>query len=206
MAKKDGVGNGSHVAARARRADARHNRELLIAAARATFAEAGPDASLNEIARRAGVGPGTLYRHFPNRHALLTAVLRSRVETLCAHAERLVTSAQAPDPDDALAEWTAAFLAHARDNQGLGGALMMEGPDSLGIDCHRMIREAATSVLDRAQRAGTARPDLTADDLLRFVTGIALATARSPADDAQPDRLLALTLDAVHAGPGGARG
>ncbi|MYW00848.1 TetR/AcrR family transcriptional regulator [Streptomyces sp. SID3343] len=215
MAKNDGGGDGPGAVASPRRADARHNRELLVAAARETFAAAGPDASLNEIARRAGVGPGTLYRHFPTRHALLTAVLRSRIESLCAHAERLSTSGDAGDardPDDAggadgaLAEWMAAFLAHARANQGLGSALMLDGPDALGIDCHRMIQDAAAGVLERAQRWGTARPDVTADDLLRLVTGIALSTARSPGDDAQPDRLLALALDAVHGERGGARG
>ncbi|MFD0664399.1 helix-turn-helix domain-containing protein [Thermocatellispora tengchongensis] len=74
---------------RPRRADARRNYELLLAAATAVIAEEGPDASLNEIARRAGVGPGTLYRHFPTRDALLAAVFQGRLAALCARAEEL---------------------------------------------------------------------------------------------------------------------
>ncbi|MFI0984080.1 TetR/AcrR family transcriptional regulator [Streptomyces exfoliatus] len=180
-----------------RRTDARLNRERLTAVAREVFAEAGPGASLNAIARRAGVGPGTLYRHFPNRQALLTAVLKDRIETLCGQAETLAASHSA---DDALARWLRAFLAHARLNHGMGSALMVEEPGVPGLDCHRLILDAATGLLDRAQRHGTARPDLTADDLLQLVVGVALSTSHDE-DTARPDRLLALILDATHATP-----
>ncbi|MFF7443135.1 TetR/AcrR family transcriptional regulator [Streptomyces sp. NPDC008122] len=183
-------------AGHARRTDARANRERLLAAAAEVFAEAGPGASLNEIARRAGVGPGTLYRHFPNRPALLTALLRDRIETLCARAEALRA---ADSPDDALAEWLGAFLTHARVNQGMGGALLVEEAAGSGPDCHRLILDAATGLLTRAQRHGSARADLTAEDLLQLVVGIALSTARDE-HSGQPDRLLALVVDAVHAG------
>ncbi|MBB4981636.1 TetR/AcrR family transcriptional regulator [Streptomyces nymphaeiformis] len=185
-------------AGHARRTDARANRERLLAAAAEVFAEAGPGASLNEIARRAGVGPGTLYRHFPNRPALLTALLRDRIETLCARAEALRA---ADSPDDALAEWLGAFLTHARVNQGMGGALLVEEAAGSGLDCHRLILDAATGLLARAQRHGSARADLTAEDLLQLVVGIALSTARDE-HSGQPDRLLALVVDAVHAGRG----
>ncbi|MEU2658287.1 helix-turn-helix domain-containing protein [Streptomyces sp. NPDC007325] len=181
-----------------RRADARLNRERLVAAARDVFAASGPGASLNEIARRAGVGPGTLYRHFPHRSALLAAVLADRIETLGAHAERLLAS---EDADDALARWLRAFLAHARVNQGMGGALLVESPDaSLGFDCHRRILDMATGLLDRAQRHGTVRADLSADDLLQLVIGIALSTAHTERAE-QPELLLDLVLDAAHAAP-----
>ncbi|WP_369148930.1 TetR/AcrR family transcriptional regulator [Streptomyces sp. R44] len=180
-----------------RRTDARLNRERLVAAAREVFAEAGPGASLNEIARRAGVGPGTLYRHFPHRSALLTAVLGDRIETLGAHAERLLASENA---DDALAEWLRAFLTHARVNQGMGSALLMESAGQLGFDCHRRIQDMAAGLLSRAQQHGTARVDLTADDLLQLVVGIALSTARSERSG-QPELLLDLVLDAVHGAP-----
>ncbi|KAB2341014.1 TetR/AcrR family transcriptional regulator [Actinomadura rudentiformis] len=176
------------------RADARRNRERLVTAARETFAEEGPDASLNEIARRAGVGPGTLYRHFPNRESLLTAVLRDRVVTLCGRADELVESAS---PDEAFSAWLRAFLRHARTDHGLTGYLMIEKPPDLGFDCHQAIRDAAAQVLERAQREGSVRADLTAGDLLQLITGIALATA---ADDAQADRLLAVVLDGFHSG------
>lgn len=183
-------------AARVLRADARRNRERVVAAAHEVFAESGPEASLNEIARRADVGPGTLYRHFPTRQALLTAVLADRVETLCRRADEL--SAAGP-PDHALAEWLRAFLVHARSNQGLGSALLVAEPGGPGIDCHGRITDAVTGLLAAAQRSGAARADLAPGDLLQLVVGIALVTTH--ADDAdQPDRLLALVLDAVRVG------
>ncbi|MCX4825717.1 TetR/AcrR family transcriptional regulator [Streptomyces sp. NBC_01142] len=107
----------------ARRTDARLNRARLLAAAQEVFAEAGPEASLNEIARRADIGPGTLYRHFPHRTALLSAVLSDRIEALCGQAEKLLSSDSA---DDAPAQWLRAFLAHARVNHGMGGAMLVD--------------------------------------------------------------------------------
>ncbi|MFE0104007.1 TetR/AcrR family transcriptional regulator [Streptomyces sp. NPDC059009] len=190
--------------ARPPRADARRNRERIVAVARDAFAELGPDASLNEIARRAGVGPGTLYRHFPHRSALLTAVLKDRIETLCARADELLSPTSPLSPDEALADWLSAFLAHARVNQGMGGALVLEKtatPDALGFDCHQRILETAAGLLTRAQQQGTARPDLTPGDLVQLVVGIALSTTRGTSDTEQPDRLLGLVLNAVHAHP-----
>ncbi|MEV7196245.1 TetR family transcriptional regulator [Streptomyces sp. NPDC093510] len=184
-------------AGRAERTDALRNREHLLIAAYEVFTESGPAASLNEIARRAGVGPGTLYRHFPNRQTLLTAVLRDRIQALCAHAEELRTSDSA---DDALAEWLDAFLAHARANHGMGSALMINEPGTPDLDCHRLILDAAAGLLTRAQYQGTARADVTADDLTQLITGIALSTARDE-DAGSARRLLALMLDAVHAAP-----
>ncbi|NUS53351.1 MAG: TetR/AcrR family transcriptional regulator [Streptomycetaceae bacterium] len=204
------VGNDGEPAT-ARRADARLNRERLLTAAREVFAESGPDASLNEVARRAGVGPGTLYRHFPNRQALVAAVIRERVDILCAHAARLAVSDGGPTggsgpereaANAALAEWLTAFVAHARLNQGLGAAAMDAHDAQFGAECHRRIADAAGSVLARAQREGTARADVTVDDLVRLVVGVALSPAQSAdaaADEAQTARLLALVLDGVHA-------
>ncbi|GAA0955587.1 TetR/AcrR family transcriptional regulator [Actinocorallia libanotica] len=181
-----------------KRADARRNRERLLAAARETFAEEGPDASLNEIARRAGVGPGTLYRHFPTRQALQSAVLADRIARLRAQADDLTATAS---PHEALTTWLHAFLAHARGDHGLTGSLLT-APLDPGFDCHAAIREAAENVLSRAQHAGTARPDVSADDLIRLTVGIALSTGQGDADPARPDRLLALVLDAVRTPPG----
>ncbi|MBL7495951.1 TetR/AcrR family transcriptional regulator [Frankia sp. CNm7] len=184
---------GQAPAQRLQRTDARRNRQRLLAVAREAFDEAGPDASLVEIARRAGVGQGTLYRHFPTRTALVRAVLADRIETLCRQAAELAATHGA---DDALAAWLRLFLTHARVNQGLAGAFMTEGPEAVGVDCHQTILGTAADLLGRAQRTGTARPDLSPDDLIQLVVGIALATARG--DDAdQADRLLALALDAV---------
>ncbi|MFF2659706.1 TetR/AcrR family transcriptional regulator [Kitasatospora sp. NPDC058032] len=179
------------------RTDARRNHERLLAAAQEAFAETGAEASLNDIARRAGVGPGTLYRHFPTRAALLAAVLEERVERLCARADELTATRPA---DQALAEWLRAFITHARTHHGLGGALLLEASDAPDADCHRRIEDAAAAVLTRAQRNGTARPDLAADDLLQLALGIALTTtAPEPDHEARADRLLALALDGVHA-------
>ncbi|MFJ6614107.1 TetR/AcrR family transcriptional regulator [Streptomyces sp. NPDC091289] len=194
---------------RPRRADARLNRERLVSAAQEVFAESGPEASLNEIARRAGVGPGTLYRHFPNRPALLAAVLRERIAVLCARADEL--GATEP-PDAALTAWLHAFLVHAQVNQGLAGAHLVEEQGKQGkqeeqgsgdaggglVDCHRLILDAASGLLARAQADGTARGDLTPDDLVRLVVGIALSTTHSR-DAGQPGRLLSLVLDATYA-------
>ncbi|WP_131742397.1 TetR/AcrR family transcriptional regulator [Actinomadura roseirufa] len=180
-------------ATRPRRADARRNRERVLAAARETFAADGPDASLNEIARRAGVGPGTLYRHFPTRGALQAAVITDRVARLRARADELVAAAS---PGDALAAWIEVFLAHARSDHGLGGAVLTE-PVETGVDCHAAVHEAARTVLGHAQRAGAARPDAHAADLVRLVTGIALSAGPGDPDPAQTARLLGLVMDAL---------
>lgn len=175
------------------RADARRNYARVVAAAHEVFAAEGPEASLNEIARRADVGPGTLYRHFPSRRSLQIAVLRDRIEALCGRGDELLA---ADAPDDALAEWLRAFLAHARSNQGLGGAVMTAEPDELGFDCHQRIRDTAAALLANAQRSGAARTDLSPGDLLQLVVGIAMVTTHT--DDAeQSDWLLGLVLDAV---------
>lgn len=188
-------------AARQPRADALRNRERIVAAAREAYAEAGPEASLNEIARRSGVGPGTLYRHFPSRAALLTAVLKDRIDALCGRAEELIAADSTHSADEALDDWLRAFLAHARVHHGLGGALMveeLEAPDGLGFDCHQRIRDTATSLLTRAQNEGTARKDLLPADMVQLVVGIALSAPGSTTDPDQPDRLLTLALDAIH--------
>lgn len=198
-----GAGNGAGTgtgtgAARQPRADAIRNRERIVAAAREAYAEAGPEASLNEIARRAGVGPGTLYRHFPHRGALLTAVLKDRVDALCGRAEELLAANPA---DDALDAWLRAFLAHARVNQGLGGALLVEESgtaDALGFDCHQRIHDTAAGLLTRAQAEGTARTDVLPGDMVQLVVGIALSTPHDTSDPEQPGRLLDLALDAIH--------
>lgn len=195
------LATGPIATGRPARADAVRNRERIVTAAREAFAEAGPEASLNEIARRAGVGPGTLYRHFSGRAGLLAAVLKERIDTLCTRAQELLAADSA---GAALAEWLRAFLDHARVNQGLGGALMLEeleATGALGSDCHQRIHDAAGALLTRAQDSGAARHDLSPADLLQLVVGVALSTTHkqtSPAGDPeQPERLLALILDAT---------
>src|SRR5436305_2274253 len=104
-------------ATKAMRADAQRNRDALLEAAAAAFTEHGPEASLEEVARRAGVGIGTLYRHFPTREALVEAAYRRGFETLCDQADQF---AQALPPADALEAWMQAFVDYAATKRGLG--------------------------------------------------------------------------------------
>ncbi|WP_424535940.1 TetR/AcrR family transcriptional regulator [Sphaerisporangium viridialbum] len=171
------------------RADARRNRDHLVTVATSVFAEEGPEASLNEIARRAGVGPGTLYRHFPTRQELLVAVFKDRVTTLCAKAETLAAGSP---PGEALTGWLHALLAHALTDRGLGTTMMSAGPVS-GFDCSALMRSAADGLLTTARDAGAVRPDLELDDLFEIVTGLALATG----DLGRATRLLSLALDGL---------
>jgi AcrR family transcriptional regulator len=169
----------------------------LIAVAREAFAERGADASLDDIARRAGVGPGTLYRHFPTRMALMEAVYRDGVEALCAEARGLLSS---PSPGDALADWLRSFLAYVATKRGLAKALTAMAGDEkppFFAAYHDMIGEAGAGLLARAQEAGEVRPDLQIWDLLKLVSGIAMSCEQAPDCDLMADRLLTLVMDGV---------
>jgi AcrR family transcriptional regulator len=176
------------------RADARRNYDLLVTAAMAVVAEEGPDASLNEIARRAGVGPGTLYRHFPTRDALLAAVFEGRLVKLCARAEELD---EAMPPGEALVAWLRSLVTHAMTDRGLG-ARMMLSTSTAGVDCWAMLRGAAERLLHPAQRAGCVRGDVDFADRVELTAGIAQVAA----DPGRADRLLTLTLDGLRRSEG----
>lgn len=173
------------------RADARRNHDRLLAEARTVFAEHGTDASLEDVARRAGVGIGTLYRHFPNRHALMSAVFEDSVRELLARATDLQT---AVDPCQALLTWLREVVAHAAAYRGLSRALMSATPTSALSRCGNPMREAGNALLTRAQNAGTVRADVQITDLLQLTHAIALAAEESPGDPDLADRLLELTL------------
>jgi AcrR family transcriptional regulator len=182
------------------RADARDNRERVLRAARAVFAEHGAQASLNKIAQRAGVGPGTLYRHFPTLPALLVAIIGDDVEALCARGRALLTH---PSPDDALRIWLRDVAVHATSMRGLVGAQMAAtaGAESALAGCHDAIRATGASLLARAQRDGTAPGGTDIADLLTLVGAIAWASEQSPGDTDLLDRLLTLAtggLRTVH--------
>jgi AcrR family transcriptional regulator len=182
---------------RTMRADAQRNYQRLLSAASATFAEhSADDASLEEIARRAGVGIGTLYRHFPNRQALLEAVYADQVNALRGRAEEL---SQAADADEALAEWLRALIGFSRTKRSLTSALLatLDKDSELLTSCSRLLRESAATLLGRAQQAGAMRADADAKDLLRLVHAISMAVEREPADAGQADRLLGLVLDGL---------
>jgi AcrR family transcriptional regulator len=183
------------------RADAQRNYQRLLRAAHEAFVDHGADdVSLEEIARRAGVGIGTLYRHFPTRQALLEAVYRDQVDALHAKAVELLQSAS---PDEALASWLHAMLDFGRTKHSLASAVLatMDSDSELLSSGGAVLRESATALLTRAQQAGTVRADASASDLLRLVHAISMAISRPPADDGQADRLLGLVVDGLRPQP-----
>ncbi|WHM36970.1 TetR/AcrR family transcriptional regulator [Streptomyces sp. BPTC-684] len=175
------------------RADARRNYERLLGVARSAFAEHGTDASLEDVAKRAGVGIGTLYRHFPNRHALMNAIFQSEVDVLLARSRELLDAEQ---PCTALVEWLRAIITHTGEYRGVARALMSASHDdsSALAQCSVPMREAGSALLERAQLAGSVRVDVTIGDLLQLTNAIALAAEQAPDDPELADRLLALTL------------
>ncbi len=187
------------------RADARRSRAKLIEAATVAFAENGADAPLEDIARRAGVGIGTLYRHFPTRTDLQAGVYRNQVDAVCATADELTGTVS---PEQAFAGSVRAIAGYLITKRGLAKALI----DSLGRDselisaCSRRMSDTLDRLLGYAQEAGAVRPDVSARDVLRLVHGIVMACERSPEDT---DRLLDVMLDGLRArdrsGPAGQR-
>jgi AcrR family transcriptional regulator len=187
------------------RADARRNYDRLLAAASATVAEQGAEASMEEIARRAGLGSTTLHRHFPTRQALLEAVFHDRIDALCTRARDLLTH---PDPEAALNTWLRAFVTHAATQRGLAAALVTSAssePPQSGGDCRTMIRAAGEELLARAQRAGSARPDIAIADLLKLVNAIALITEQESDGVDQADQLLAIVVNGIRSAGSRAR-
>ncbi|WP_405478841.1 TetR/AcrR family transcriptional regulator [Streptomyces sp. NBC_00009] len=181
------------------RADARRNYERLLAEARTAFAEHGTGASLEDVARRAGVGIGTLYRHFPNRHALMSAVFEDAVSDLLARSRALLAD---PQPCSALVAWLRDIITHAGEYRGLSRALMSASHDASSAlsRCSTPMREAGQALLSRAQRAGAVRADVSIGDLLQLTNAIALAAEETPDDPELADRLLRLTLRGITAG------
>lgn len=154
------------------RADATKNHDHLLVVAGAVVTEQGADASLRDIARRAGVGLGTLYRHFPTREALLEALLRASFDELATQAAELETW---DSTEDALVAWLHDCVACAHEYSGVVRLLVaaMEDPDSaLHASCVGM-RAAGTQLLARAQAAGTARGDIDGADLFALVGALA---------------------------------
>ena len=180
------------------RADARRNRSLVLEAARATFAAEGSDASLDEIARRAGVGAGTVYRHFPTKEALFEAVVLDRIGELIDEAHALSDD---PDPGRAFSSFVELL---ARE-----GALKRDLVETLGSDgIHLQLGEAPIvrvlidvlgELLGRAQRAGAVRGDIGVNDVMALLTGAAYAICHSRSDDEQTRRLLAIMHDGLRA-------
>jgi AcrR family transcriptional regulator len=181
---------------RSLRADARRNRERLIEVGRDAFAEHGADAPMDDIARRAGVGAGTLYRHFPTRDALLLAVYRSDIETIAGRAR--VLGDELP-PMDALTAWLREQLDYISHRHGVGAAIKkMLASETETLDyCRDTMRAAIRGLLERAQRAGQVRPDADPVTVLRLVHAVGLASETAPE---QAELMLGIVVDGLRAG------
>jgi AcrR family transcriptional regulator len=188
---------------RPQRADARRNRDLLLVAAAEVYGERGVDASLEEIARRANVGIGTLYRHFPTRDALTEAVYRREVSLLCDGVDDLIANNAG---DAALAQWMRRFAGYVAKKKGMAMALKsVLGADSeLFTHSHQRIRTAIGTLITAATEAGTIRDDVEPDDLLRAMGGICMATD-SPDWADRTTRLVDLLVDGLRYGAPGPR-
>jgi AcrR family transcriptional regulator len=184
-------------AGRPRRADARRNYEQLVEQARVAFAEFGVDASLDEIARRAGVASGTLYRHFPTRLDLIEAVLAGQIAELTDLGRGLLT---ARDELGALSTWLHAALRHALTYRGLSAAVMNSALDrehGLMSAWHAELFEVGAALLARARRSGAVVADADDTDVLRMVGAIAWAAQDTADSSAQADRLFALLMNGL---------
>lgn len=187
-------------AGRPRRADARRNYGQLVEQARIAFAEFGVDASLDEIARRAGVASGTLYRHFPTRLDLIGAVLAGQIAELAGLGRGLLT---VEDELDALSTWLRAALTHALTYRGLAAAVMnsaLDRENGVVSAWHAELFEVGAALLARARQSGVVVADADEADVLKMVGAIAWAAQGTPDSSAQAGRLLALLMNGLHHG------
>jgi AcrR family transcriptional regulator len=177
------------------RADARRNREKLVVVAEQAFATYGAGASLDDIAKQAGVGPGTLYRHFPNREALQEAVYRGAIEELAA---RGATLSAAHEPGNALDAWVTMLVEHMTARRDLATALT----ESLGkqsevfVDVHRLMHTTGEQLVERAKAGGAVRADLDHRDLLWMAHGVAQAMEGAEGAE-RVERLLSVLLAGI---------
>jgi AcrR family transcriptional regulator len=178
------------------RADAVRNRERVLEAAKAVFSAGGPEASLEAVARRAGVGIGTLYRHFPTREALFEAVYRREVEQLSELAEQLKN---AKDPVEALRRWLRSNVEFVATKKGMSAALALTFQSSSELAAFSLDRltKAVGSLLSRAVAAGEMRADIGPEDLLRALVGMCYMHDQ-PGWQSTALRLLDVFVDGLH--------
>jgi AcrR family transcriptional regulator len=182
------------------RADAVRNRDLLLTAASDAFAARGADVPLEDIARNAGVGIGTLYRHFPTRDALIEAVYRHEVDVLCERADQLL---ETMPPEQALAEWMQLFVRHVATKKGMLSALkpLLSSNQSFSDQTKGRAQAAASKLLEAGVAAGTIRADVDGGDLLRAVGGICMSTDQERSEASE--RLVGLLFDGLRHGAAG---
>jgi AcrR family transcriptional regulator len=177
------------------RADAQRNRDRLLEVAVRAFSHEGPDVTLDAIAREAGVGIGTLYRHFPTREALVDAAYRNELYRLCDSAQRLL---KRQPPDRALRTWMDRFVDYMGTKRGMGDALkalIASGGDPFSESRDRLVGAVAT-LLEAGAAAGTLRADVDPEDVLISLSGLSLATADADRRK-QAGRLLDLLMDGL---------
>jgi AcrR family transcriptional regulator len=180
---------------RPQRADARANHAKLVAAARALFTDKGTSAPLEEVAERAGVGIGTLYRHFPARQALLEAVYVDEVEAMANAAAEL----EELPPWDALSQWLHQYVGFAATKRALMDMMLEADPDSdVLATCRTTLSRAGNELIGRAQAAGVVRPDVEFIDVARMVGQIGVAPNT---DQEQKERMLGIVLDGLRPRP-----
>lgn len=180
------------------RADARRNYDKIVAVARDVFSECGVEAPLDDIARRANVGPGTLYRHFPNRDALVVAVYREVVEELSTQAHAFV---EKYPPWEALDRWLGELVEFVTHKNGLAATLKaaLDKDSPTYSYCKTSLRAAAAAVLTPAQEVGEARPDIRPEDLLRLGHGVGVVSEHVTKEDAA--RLMSVLIDGLRVMP-----
>ncbi len=179
------------------RADARRNYERLLKVAVEAFAEHGEGASLDDIAKRAGVGSGTLYRHFPTRHALLEAAYLDRIEAIAARADALAAGLP---PGEALVEWLyelGAGMIRIRGLKVLLGPAVTDGDSTVATACGDSVKSAAGRLVRAAQQEGTLRGDVEPIDILRLVHGVAAAAELADAECGYVRRYLMLWVEGL---------
>ena len=181
--------------ARKPRVDGQRNRERLIEAAKAAFGDVGADVSLDEIARRAGVGIGTFYRHFPTRDAIVEAVYRREVQQLAGAAQRLLGTMQ---PGEALHQWMRLFVDYIATKKVIASALasIVGGTTDLYAASGAQISGAMSLLVARAAAAGDIRPDVDPNDLLRALVGFTYG-AVGPGWQASALRLIDILMDGL---------
>ncbi len=181
------------------RADAQRNRDRLLAVAVRAFSKDGPEVTLESIARDAGVGIGTLYRHFPTREALVEAVYRNELARLCDAAADLL---RAGPPDQAMRAWMDRFIDYMITKRGMADALralIASGGDPFAQSRGRLLG-AITTLLAEGAAAGTIRGDVDPGDVLASLSGVSLA-AGEPAQRDQARRMLDLLMDGLRYRP-----
>src|SRR6202047_1046534 len=185
------------------RADAVRNRERVLEAAKAVFSAGGAEASLEAVARSAGVGIGTLYRHFPTREALFEAVYRREVQHLADLAEQLKQEAQ---PVDALRHWMRSNVKFVATKKGMSAALSLAAYKNSELFSYSFdrLRQAVGGLLKRAIAAGEIRDDITPEDLLRALVGMCYMHDQ-PGWQTSVLRLVDVFIDGLRLRPGGSR-